>query len=394
MSLQLYNDQYLEGALAGLQSAVEKWARSLDLWYDCGFQSYAYRVGAEPSSPSVVTVLWSDGDLLRLIDDDPDIYTQFEHLLHGLGFWHERWDSVSLYIYAEDSPLAVAFDDYFHWKWICSLLEPDFADIYEEIYDYFASRPDDLHRLSWREFEMLLARVFQSQGFEAELGPGSGDGGIDVRLLQRDPIGDILTLVQAKKYAPSRKIGLEAVAALHGVADVEKAQRSLFVTTSSYQPAAKAFSGRTSIPMELKTSNDVVEWCRHAKKGIIADKSKLVSVEHVERVLSEIGGQRHPRVLHASGGINIILNDFALILKETKHAALLMHLPRLEVSGDGFGQIGTEVPRLDGHALKMLKADSVWRARRTVEDGRVRYWDGRRLFTPWDGSPQHFNWND
>ena len=117
-------------------------------------------------------------------------------------------------MYPEEGPRCQAYASYFHWQWICSLLQPDFADVYEELYGHFAGHLDDLHRLDWREFEILLARIFQTQGFVTELGPGRGDGGVDIRLLQRDPIGDILTLVQAKKYAPKNRVGLEAVAAL------------------------------------------------------------------------------------------------------------------------------------------------------------------------------------
>lgn len=62
-----------------------------------------------------------------------------------------------------------------------------------------------MNELSWREYEILLFRVFQSNGFRAELGPGSNDEGVDIKLLQRDPIGDLLTLVQVKKYAKKNR---------------------------------------------------------------------------------------------------------------------------------------------------------------------------------------------
>ena len=84
---------------------------------------------------------------------------------------------------------------------------------------------DDLTRLHWRDFEILLARIFQAQGFEIELGPGSGDEGVDIRLLQRDPIGDVLTLVQAKRFGPRNKIDLQAVAALYGVGMAQRADK-------------------------------------------------------------------------------------------------------------------------------------------------------------------------
>lgn len=392
--LQLHSDAHLEQRLAELHHAVETWATSRDLWEYSEFQTWLDRVGGEPESPTVVTVLVSDGDLLRAIEDDAETFDQFDTIIRGLGFYHEQWDGASLYLHARDDALAASYDSYFRWKWICSLLEPDFADIHEEIYAHFVERPDDLHRLHWRDFEKLLARIFANQGFETELGPGSNDGGADVRLLQRDPLGDLLTLVQAKKYAPHHKVGYSAVAELNGAADFHRAQRTILVTTSSYQPKAREFSARGTVPMELKTSDDVIEWCRQANDGVISDKSTLVSRANVEKILTEIGQRADRRILHAYSGLRTTRNSFALLLKETRHAALLMSLPHLAVSADSYGQFGTEIPRLGEEALQMHAGETVWRARRTVDGGRARYWDGRNLFTTWDGRPRDFDWRD
>ncbi|WP_210251009.1 restriction endonuclease, partial [Bradyrhizobium cytisi] len=53
-------------------------------------------------------------------------------------------------------------------------------------------------------------------------------------------------------YAPHSSIRLDAVAALHGIATVEGAQKNLFVTTLAYAPVAKRFAARTSGAMELR----------------------------------------------------------------------------------------------------------------------------------------------
>ncbi|MCC2602233.1 restriction endonuclease [Sphingopyxis yananensis] len=273
---------------------------------------------------------------------------------------------------------------------MCGLVQQDVADVYEELYSYFAKRPEDLHRLHWREFETLLFRIFQAQGFTCELGPGSNDGGIDVRVLQRDPLGDILTLVQAKRYAPRNKIDISAVAALHGVADVELAQKSMFVTTSDYLPSARKFAGRTRIPMTLATSADVSDWCRDASDGIIRDKSKLITPHEVSSLLQSLTS-RDPRIVRASTGYSVIMNQFAIILKETKHAALLMAIPARTISHDGYGQRGSEVPDTGPACLDRLAADTVFRAKRSVHNDKVSYWDGRNLYSVWDGVPAHFD---
>lgn len=396
LEVQAYTDHDLEERVAALHAAVQSWAQSRDLWDDCGFQTFSEHVGAEPGLPAVVTVLCFEGPLYNMFNGtyDDGSLDEFHDLLDELGYWYKLSDHVSAHFYADDPILAKSFEEYFHWQWVCELIEPDCADVYEELYAHFAYRPDDLHKISWRDFEVLLFRVFQNQGFQAELGPGRGDGGVDIRLLQRDPLGDIFTLVQAKKYASKRKIGIEAVSSLFGLAKAERARRSIFVTTSEYLPSARRFAGRISTELELKTSNDVVEWCRTASASIVTDKSKLVAPVYLRRLIENLDRYHDSRVLHAHAGYNIISNEFALVLKETKHAALIMQLPKFTVADDGYGQRGCEVPALDERAYSMLTSQSVWRARRQVTDHGLTYWDGARLYSPWNGQPAHFDLAD
>lgn len=386
------SDTELDSLVADLQRSIQEWATRHELWVDCGFQTYAERIDGEPGQTPVVTILHFDGPLGHVFNGDFDeLYTEFTDLLQRQGFWYELNDGVSAHIYPlDDSPLFLPFLDRERWKWVCGLVQQDFADVHEELYSHFAKCPEDLQRLNWREFETLLFRIFQAQGFTCELGPGSNDGGIDVRVLQRDPLGDIMTLVQAKRYAPRNKINMSAVAALHGVASVEKAQKSIFVTTSDYLPSARRFANRTPIPMTLATSADVRDWCRDASNGIIRDKSKLVSPQAVSSLLQDLA-PRDRRIIHAHTGYSVIMNQFAIVLKETKHAALLMVIPSRTISDDGYGQRGYEVPEIGPACLERLAADTVFRAKRSVSNGEVYYWDGRNLYSGWDGAPALFD---
>ena len=394
--MQQYTDQQLQQKITELQTAIKNWAEPKELWYDCGFHDWLRHVDGEPKSPAVITILWFEGPLNPILNGEYDDGSQqeFSDILEKLGYEYELNDHCSLYIYALDELLSKAFESYFHWQWVCSLIQPDCADVYEELYSYFSNKPERLHDISWREFEILLFRLFQNQGFQAELGPGQGDGGIDIKLLQRDPLGDILTLVQAKQYAPRNKIKLEAVAALHGIADVEKAHKGIFVTTSEYLPSAKNFAGRTDGRLELFTSENVIEWCSTASAEIITDKSKLVSTSQVRQLIKKLNRTRDPRIIHASGGYNIVTNKFALVLKETRYAALLMSLPNYTVSDDGYGQRGYEAPILDERACSMLKPECVWRAKRKADSSGITYWDGSNLYFQWDGNPSYFDWVD
>lgn len=392
-----FSDSELNKRILDLQSAIQAWAEERKLWDECGFQSYQYRNDAEPTSPAVITVMWYTSVFSDVFNGQHpiDYESEFMEFLSSLGYDYEPQDNISLHIYARDEQLNKAYEDYFHWQWVCSLIQDDCDDVYHELYEYFEKHPDRMQNLHWREYETLLFRVFQSQGFQAELGPGRGDGGVDIKLLQKDPMGDILTLVQAKKYAPRRKIGLEAVAALHGIRDVNKAQNSIFVTTSEYAPAAREFAARTSNKLTLYTSSDIASWCKDASRGIIQDKTKLMDRSVVKKIIFQLFEKRDSRLVHASYGYNMIWNNFAIVLKETKYAALLMNIRDYNVSDDGYGQRGTQAPLLNEDTIANFIPDSVWRAKRKEDDsGQITYWDGEKLYTPWSGEPVVFDYVD
>ena len=383
--------------IACLETSIESWARQKRLWSDTSFFSYQKRFDAEPQECPVVSVLATEGplnDVLFQYSDD-DLYEEFYELLHSMGYEFEQYDSVSLHIYPEKVHERREFFDYFQWQWICSLVEEEFSDIYHEIYSRFGENTDALRQLKWRQFEKLLASIFRNQGYDVELGPGTGDGGVDLKLLQRDPIGDILTFVQAKKYAPHRKITLEPVQALYGASVASGVTSSVFVTTSEYLPSARTFAARENVHMDLYTSADVVDWCRHSRNGIIRDKSLLTSEAGIRTAAKRGIADPTRLILHGQSFVRGTHNTFALILKETEHAALLMRLPSSNVEDDGYGQQGKEIPDLRQLLRRRAAApqpEEVWRAKKKRRsDGTVYFWDGRHLFSRWAGEPVYFD---
>ncbi len=387
-----FNDKDAEARIARLRREIKVWASKHELWHDSGFNDYLQHTGREPSDLPVLSCLWSEGDLVRILQGDgpPEIEIEFKELLENHGCWYEFDNHVRMNIYPDENSNYSIFSSYFHWQWVCSLVKEDIGDIYHELYSHFENRPEDLYALHWRDYERLLAEIFKNQGFDVKLGPGSNDGGIDITLIQRNPIGDIMTIVQAKKYAPRNKVDLTAIQALYGAQVADQVPNALFVTTSSYAPAAKRFAARGNVAMQLATSTEVSNWCRMASHGIIEDKSSLLTRNQVSKIIREIGGRRDRRIVQASSGINCIRNTFALVVKESKHAALLMRLSSKVISDDGYGQRGQEIPNLDP-GLPHFSSKGVVRARREQQYGEITYWDGYNLFSPWNGNACHFD---
>lgn len=108
--------------------------------------------------------------------------------------------------------------------------------------DYLQAQPEDLSRMHWRQFEFLVGEFFRRHGYDVNVTPPSGDGGIDVRAVRKDgATGPELVLIQAKRLADHRQVGIETVKALWSDIDEAKATRGLIATTSTLAAGARAY---------------------------------------------------------------------------------------------------------------------------------------------------------
>lgn len=232
----------------------------------------------------------------------------------------------------------------------------------------------------------------EAQGFDVELGPGQGDGGVDLRLLQRDPIGDVLTLVQVKRNRADRPIGLQAVQALHGAKEAECANGSMFITTAAYRPCAKQFASRLNVQMGLYVSDDVRRWCDEASAGIVEDKARIVSEQEVIRALDR--ARANPKsIIHAACHYTLRYNKFSLFLRESASSALAIDLPHKIIRDDGCQQSGTEVPDLRDtrRVLKCMK--TLRRLKKLPLDAHFKYSDidqQHEFYSNWSQEPEDF----
>jgi len=119
-----------------------------------------------------------------------------------------------------------------------------------------------------------------------------------------------------------------------------------------------------------------------------------VSYDSARRLIATLQHRPDARVVHAVWGFNMVHNSYAVVIKETKHAALLLGVGSQSTSGDK-EQRGTEIPVLDGTTMNRFNAAGVFRVARSVdEQNRVSYWDGRRLYSQWNRQPNEFDYMD
>ena len=98
---------------------------------------------------------------------------------------------------------------------------------------------DDPARLTWSQFERLIAEFYRRQGaIVTTRGGSTADGGVDLSLT--DLTGNRL-IVQCKHWK-SRRVGVKPLRELWGVMSDEKADGAIFVTSGSFSPDAAVFA--------------------------------------------------------------------------------------------------------------------------------------------------------
>lgn len=128
--------------------------------------------------------------------------------------------------------------------------------------DYLSNNHDRMGEMHWRQFEKLTAEFYERAGYKVDLGPGSGDDGVDVRVWKPNAIpGDSpLCIVQCKRQKD--KIEKVVVKGLHADVHFERAEYGVIVTTSELSPGAKTTISARGYDIEAVEREGVKGWLR------------------------------------------------------------------------------------------------------------------------------------
>lgn len=136
----------------------------------------------------------------------------------------------------------------------------------DSVIEALKKTPEDLHKLSPRKFEELIADLLRGMGWDTYLTPATRDGGMDILAYLNTPIGRLLCIVEAKHYRPDRPVGVQLVRNLYGTFCDREANSSLLVTSSYFSPDAVAFQERHKHVLELRDYTHVINWIRNHDK--------------------------------------------------------------------------------------------------------------------------------
>ena len=106
-----------------------------------------------------------------------------------------------------------------------------------------------LQSISWVRFERLILDLLNALGYGGgklsvtSLTKAGADGGID-GVINEDPLGLDAVYIQAKRYAPDKKVGRPDIQKFVGSLTGESATKGVFVTTSDFSKDAHDYINR------------------------------------------------------------------------------------------------------------------------------------------------------
>jgi HJR/Mrr/RecB family endonuclease len=126
---------------------------------------------------------------------------------------------------------------------------------------YLRKHPEAMRSLDPVQFEHLVARLLEEDGWAVEMTLQSRDGGYDMLAVRNAGGIGVQLLVQAKRYRRDRPVGVGVVRELYAVKLRHHATKALLATTSHVSAPAKS-EFRDVIPweIELKEYEDLVSW--------------------------------------------------------------------------------------------------------------------------------------
>jgi len=130
-----------------------------------------------------------------------------------------------------------------------------------ELMRYLAKQPQELMRISPRQFEMVMAELLASRGWEVELTPATRDGGYDIFGVSVDMDGvRVPWLVECKRFSRERTVGVGVVRSLYGVRFLRSSAANIMLATTSRFSSDVLKLRASRYDLDLRDYNAIVEW--------------------------------------------------------------------------------------------------------------------------------------
>lgn len=137
------------------------------------------------------------------------------------------------------------------------------APIQKELLRRVSESPQKVFELQPREFEELVAEILDRMGFRVHLTPQTRDGGRDILATVQSPIGELLTVVECKRYSAENPVGIAIVERmLYTIREKDRATLGMIVTTSRFTEDAAVTAARYQYQLFLRDYGHLRGWLR------------------------------------------------------------------------------------------------------------------------------------
>ena len=143
-------------------------------------------------------------------------------------------------IYSESAPLIVEANE-----WVLRQIKRN---------------PDDIAKLSPRQFELIVAEILKRLGWEIHVTPASRDGGKDIVAVMQTSLGPHLCLIETKLFRMDRPVGVALIRGLYGVVEDEEASSGALITTSYFTNPAVQFAKAHPNKLHLHDFAALKQW--------------------------------------------------------------------------------------------------------------------------------------
>jgi restriction system protein len=127
----------------------------------------------------------------------------------------------------------------------------------QSILDYLAVNQSKIETNHWRNFERFCADFFQRIGYNVQLGPGSKDGGIDIRAFDTSNNQNPKLIIQCKRHSKDNKVKIDVVKAFYTDVSFENAEHGIIITTSYIESGGKKVSKARNYPLRFIENEQV-----------------------------------------------------------------------------------------------------------------------------------------
>lgn len=131
---------------------------------------------------------------------------------------------------------------------------------------HLCQQPEDIFRLTAREFEEFVAGVLGKLGYSTHVTPLGPDSGVDVFAERESIIGHEFLVVQCKRWAPQRRIPRPVVQQLGAIVRDHKASRGLIVTTSYFSGPALQYMEQRKYVLSGADNTKLFSWLDYIRE--------------------------------------------------------------------------------------------------------------------------------